>query len=618
MKHNHVFIYLLILFFLAKSVCFALDKSTELEALKENLLKAPDSSNNTIILQKISNLFFERKDYSGFVDYLYSVKDSREFTCPELIYYYISLTRVEELRYLDSIDDWGKYYELVYDYHQEIDESAKKIQELCPNSELSVDAQYLNWLVKSDEETKDKLTAQKILTQITADYARTYADVKKLKEVADALENENNPKAAEQVYNIYIGQVIENLPRGGEEQILILADDVFISGNYVLAKILYHRFFDLIKDNFPKDRLKERISKVALKFQGNGWSEGKDGEFAEELYSRWEDLYGMSSFDEHSLYNRADNLYKLKNYDAVIFLYEQMIEKFSKSEFIPEVCFRSGIIYLYQNKNIEQAEKCWNRVLSDYKESYFAAPSAYQLAVLTQHQGERNAVPLYKTARMLSRDKMLTKKIDGLIDQESKNSAVEYEMLEFMNTVFNTPQDLSTISTRMSVSTAKTFAGNLVNFSVVAQDYGLGSVQPAFNFQWGGDIGAEQSAGESFNMIYETSGIKFLNVIAEYENRRGWDFQDLIVYELRIVSNPPAISIDKEIALIAEIIPPIVDLPQIDYNWEVTPGRDKAYTGKTVKYKFDTPGLYKINLKISFESKVITTQTIEVMVTAED
>ncbi|MFH1777051.1 MAG: tetratricopeptide repeat protein [Candidatus Omnitrophota bacterium] len=161
-------------------------------------------------LEEQSEIYFSRDDYDGFIEYLNSIDITKENILAAYRNYYLALTYMKKIEYLDKREDWERFYKVKGKYCKEVSNLTIQFSSLSASEELIIDFLYLNWAIHEKAEYREY--AAQAFTKLKKrlfDYAISTGDYKKLKEIADRIESEIGGNFSSKFFQKYIMQLVK-------------------------------------------------------------------------------------------------------------------------------------------------------------------------------------------------------------------------------------------------------------------------------------------------------------------------------------------------------------------------------------------------------------------------
>jgi tetratricopeptide (TPR) repeat protein len=246
--------------------------------------------------------------------------------------------------------------------------------------------------------------------------------------------------------------------------------------------------------------------------------------YAERVFKKIEETGGKEAFDEGLTYLRAFNLEKMKDYIPAREVYMDLASRFPKSAHIDEADFKTGIIYTYVARDINNGRLYFEK-LANNKETLSpqAISSLYQLGLLAQWQEDFAKAKEYYN-KLLERANVMPASFSesiSLAQQRLKeiegSKQIEYNLKTFMdislkkeNAGFNMSKlQLNSRPYRLKITDEST---KVTAYPFIAES---GCLQVEMQYLWSGDIGtAEVSLNESnFDTAYKQAGTRVINLV---------------------------------------------------------------------------------------------------------
>ncbi len=470
-------------------------------------------------LEKQSQDYYARHDYDGFYEYLAKLlaKDSQN---PE-IYFYLALTRQTQIEYWQDIKNWEGVYDKAPAYRGEITKNLEEAQGLIKyNPVLLLEIKYLEYKnVKGDSPDKASEAFDGLLN-IAVTSSASEGLVSKIKEIADELSALEDKSFARRLYAVYADKISEaNL---STEQLKAIGAGFLEEKNIYLAKTI----FDAYLKKVPQDPklLAGSIVSIADKFADNGWKEGLDPFYAEELYTRAAALGGAGAFEAESQYLRAFNLERMKNYKQSFKEYKKFLDAYPESSRLPEVYFRLGVLAAYAQKDIPSAQAYFLKIRDEFPQDVLCVYGLYQLGLLKQWKEDfpeaKKSYELCLSGAQeagfdMDRAKtvLLAKERLREIDE---GKSFKYSLKLFFEETFKEAAGEAPfgLSVDLTARPSKAHLEKHVKYEVTTSNPQTGCMMPLYSYEWSGETGGMSNIPNSPELItvYARPGIKVVQV----------------------------------------------------------------------------------------------------------
>lgn len=138
----------------------------------------------------------------------------------------------------------------------------------------------------------------------------------------------------------------------------------------------------------------------------------RDYSRAIEFYQRL--LNDLSSGGDRYLYEIADCYFRLDNYTQARIELDTLLENYPQSRLLPDVLYRKGGLHLLE-KQLEQARRNWQRLVTDYPDSDYTVQAKFNLAKLLEEQDLlEDALEQYRRLNGFPQQKLVQDKIEHL------------------------------------------------------------------------------------------------------------------------------------------------------------------------------------------------------------
>ncbi|MDD5108549.1 MAG: hypothetical protein PHC29_03455 [Candidatus Omnitrophica bacterium] len=458
--------------------------------------------------------------YNEFIDFLSNFKE-KDLVNQLCLNYYKAQARYLQLKYLEEKQSWDDYFTNGNSYRQQLEQSAQKvISQAQTDNPLRLKARLLLWQYHhGQQDVLAQAALDDLLTDVGA-YAKDERNPGLIKNIADTLLAGEEKSKARQIYKLYVDQLIAG--EITDAQLKSIAGASYKEGNVELAEVLYNIYINICIEKISKtlepEKFIQELFEVASLFvykpQGL-----YDMAYAEEIYSKIEGLGKADVFNQTTIYLRAFNLEKLRDYKGAIKLYLQLIQLYPDSKIFDEANYKIAMINAYVFSNIKEAKKYFNILAAKQEFSPHVISSLYQLGLLAQWEGDlvkakeyyelllKNAVDQYPS--VVDRAKERLKEIQ-------ENKQLDYNLKTFLDLCFKNENSLSEMGKaelKSSSYVLKKGEPVTVFSSVNMPQSGCNQVQ--LQYLWSGDIGDVISPvnNDSLQCNYSDPGTKAINMV---------------------------------------------------------------------------------------------------------
>ena len=469
-------------------------------------------------LEAMRDTYFRENKYSEFVEYLKSFP-KKDAQLSYQISYYIALSRYQQLKHLEKIQNWDEYFNLGNSYREELtNEIAKVIDSTDAMDSLHIYARCLLWRFHKDQNDGFEDKARRDLINAVIEYAKNNVDTQPVKYVADIFSEYKNLSEARRIYSIYAKRLIEATTDSGK--LKQAAQDAYQKGNLSLARLIYDAYIEQITKSFPEDKLISELISLAEDFAYK--DEGfYDVEYASRLFSKLEEITSSAVFDEQLSYSRAYNSEKAKEFSQAIDQYSFLAENFPQSQYYDETLLKIGLLYAYALKDTDKARSYFEKLSDSQKISPQVISAIYQLGLISQWQEDFTQAEKYY-------QKLLEKAEGSFLDIQSlakerlteikdKSGRIEYNLKTFLDISLSSikqfPLNLRQIE--LSVKPFKVKKGQTTKVTSSTYLPSTGCLAVEITYLWSGDLGESiPGTGQvEFSTSYSFSGTKIINLV---------------------------------------------------------------------------------------------------------
>jgi len=485
---------------------------------------------NCLGIQELEIKFLAVNQYNEFIAKLEGLneKDQANQLC---INYYKAHARYLQLKYLEEKQSWDDYFANGNTYREQLVQNAQQvIAQADVYDPLKVKSRLLLWQFHNGQQ--DAFAAQ-ALDDLILDintYAKASVDPDLIKEIANDLFATGEKVRARQIYKLYIDQLVAGKITNLE--LKNIAAGFYKESNLELAESVYNIYIEKISENLPVEKLIPELFEIASLFvyqpHGDGLAFASqshnpaglyDMAYAEEIYAKIEGLAWKGAFNQETIYLRALNLEKLRDYKKAGEFYSQLQQLYPDSKYFDEASYKVGMINAYALANMNEAKKNFQILTGKMVVSPHVVSSFYQLGLLAQWENDLvKAKEYYDLLIKAAVDKYTTlvaQAKDRLSEiQESKQ--LSYNLKSFLDLALkneNQPAEMGKAEVKSSVYVLavdqKADISSLVNMPQ------SGCNQIELQYLWSGDLGtaAPSALDASFATSYSDAGTKAVNVV---------------------------------------------------------------------------------------------------------
>jgi hypothetical protein len=494
---------------------FAQDNA-QVISLSKQIVEAKTNSSLYAPFEELSNIYYKDNKYSEFADFLKSLSNKNKISEP-FINYYIALSRLNQLKYLEEKQLWDEYFAQGNNYREELAASSKSCLDKTTALEpLNIYARLLIWQFHKGQQDVFAEESLASLMDSVKEFAGSAKDLKPVKYAADTLlANEEKAKSKE-LYRIYAKDTVSLGMK--DDELLNAAAGFFKEGNLELSQTLYDAYIARITKSWPKEKLLPALIDIAKKFAYK--DEGaSDALFAERLFKKTEELGGKEVFDQELMYLRAFNLEKAKEYSLAKEIYLELAKRFDKSSLYDEAIFKAGIINTYVEADAKAGKVNFETLAK--KEGVLSSQiisSLYQLGLLSQWDNDFDKAKEYY-------NQLISKAADNFQDtvaqarerlkEIEENKALDYNLKTFLDLSLkeNAVYNMAKSDLKSSVYNLKPGQEGAISSAVSLPESGC--MQVELQYLWSGNTGSTKptSKQSAFSTSYVSPGTKEINLV---------------------------------------------------------------------------------------------------------
>ncbi|MDD5120739.1 MAG: hypothetical protein PHR84_05465 [Candidatus Omnitrophica bacterium] len=469
-------------------------------------------------LEELKIKYLKNNQYNEFVEFLHKSKDKTSQNC---VNYYKAFARYAQLKYLEEKQLWDDYFTNGNTYRDQIESNAKKVISSVDNANcLRPQSRLLLWQFYFDQQSTFTQQALDDLITDSGSYAKEANDPALIKKVADKLLEYNEKPGSREIYKLYVNQLVKG--RISLSELKDIGAEFYKDGNLDLAQTVYDIYIEKITKELPQDKLVPELFEIAGLFVYK--AEGLfDMAYAENIYSKIEQIVPKDAFGQEEIYLRAFNLEKYKEYQKAGGLYLKLIELYPETKHYDEAVYKIAMINAYAllpaPANLAEARKYLGLLASKTVFTPQVIKSFYHLGLFAQWEGDnaiakdyyslllKNAADSYPSITSQARERL--KEIE-------ENKEMEYNLKTFLDLSLKSDSSLIELgkaelksSSYMLVKNKEFTASSLVSMP----QSGCNQVQ--LQFLWSGDLGGADPGVEQSNFegAYPDTGTKEVNVV---------------------------------------------------------------------------------------------------------
>ncbi len=481
-------------------------------------------------IEESKSKYLAANQYNEFVGFLDTFKE-KDKVDPLCLKFYKAQTRYLQLKYLEEKQSWDDYFANGSNYRQQLEQNAQKVIDQADTvNPLRLKARLLLWQFHyGQQDAFAQASLDDLLTDLNA-YAGVKSDPELIKNIADSLLAGEEKTRARQIYKLYVDQLVAG--KITDAQLKSVGAGFYKEGNVELAQAVYNIYMERISKTLAPEKLVQELFEIASFFvykpEGNGLASASqshkqaglhDLAYAEEIYAKIEGLESKNAFNQETIYLRAFNLEKLRDYQGAEKLYLQLIRLYPDTKHFDEAAYKIGMIEAYALANINAARKYFEMLAAKTVFSPQVISSFYQLGLLAQWEGNlvkakeyyglllKNSADSYVTAMALIKDRL--KEIE-------ENKQLDYNLKTFLDLSLKNANPLvETGKAELKSSSYLLDKDQKATISSLVQMPQSGCNQVELQYLWSGDLGGASPAvtDGSFQCAYPDAGTKTINIV---------------------------------------------------------------------------------------------------------
>ena len=510
------------------------------------------SSSRCANFEELKIKYFKANQYSEFIGFLDNFRNKDKQTRP-CINYYKALARYSQLKYLEEKQSWDDYFANGNDYRSQIIESAKKVvAETTAGDWLRSKIRFLLWQFHRGQQD---VFSEQALTDLMADvnaYAKESNGPMLIKDIADSLLASEEKAKAKELYKLYVDKFL--LSATADAQIKAVAAGFYKEANLELAQTVYDIYIERVSKSLSLEKLIPELFEIASMFVYKA-SGLHDMTYAEKIYTRIEGLAPLevraigaaitsgdllltglgqkNAFNQGTIYLRAFNLEKMKDYKKAAELYLQLIQLYPETKYFEEAVYKIAMINAYVSADIKEARNYFEKLTAKPKISPQRTSGFYQLGLLAQWEGDKAQARDYYNALIKdSGDNQPVTVAPGLIGaagtrscaalagerlkEIEENKPLSYNLRTFLDASFkDADASLEMSRSALEPSVYILEKGQKVTVSSVVNLPESGCSQVEVQYLWSGNLGGANPGvtDADFQGSYPDAGTKEINLI---------------------------------------------------------------------------------------------------------
>ncbi len=550
--------------------------------------------------------FVSKEDFIGLMDYFNRIKI--ESLSPDetfLVEYYSTLTKSLYLDDLEKKEKWQDFYNNMDELDEQIIEAAAKYADAQINSEL-IDLQYL--AQKAYLRDEDEQAAQEVFDNFVNNvisYTEKTGDITKFQEVAKIIAADGRKRHLNQLFVVYKDYLIaNNADASSGQRLKELADEYLRAGQTDMAIVIYGHYIDFTLQKYEKAEAKEALMSICDKFRDHGFNAALDADFAEQIYTKLEKSFGPEVFLGTEIFKRGLNLEALGDYRRAQEEYKNCTKKAGQSQFLAEVYTRLGILNIFYQGNVDIGLRYLEKVSTEFADSDYADFCAYQAGLVLQYKKEvQKASEIYN--KLINKDSIFSAQAVERKQEIDNETGLKQELADPFDMMFGAQG--SNIVMSLKSLPNRGFSNKDILWQATAQDFSVGTIQPAFKYEWFGAKGLNDSPGNvtEFKTTYDSVMPKLVCLIAKTPGSENAICRSVWIHDI-IIDAPKVIKVGQLFKCSAKIYPSTIQEEDIQWSWSIQGQKQIDFKGKSFDYVFEQPGRYNAEMLISIKDEQVS------------
>ncbi|MFA6358377.1 MAG: tetratricopeptide repeat protein [Candidatus Omnitrophota bacterium] len=467
-------------------------------------------------IEEIKSKYFAQNQYNEFIDELNNFKSQDNQILPCLDYYK-ALGRYQQLKYLEEKQSWDDYFANGNVYREQIVENTKKVlEQVSSSSSLKLKSRLLLWQFHHDQQDAFNDQALVDLMAELDAYAKEASDPVLIKDIADKLSAYEEKSKAKLAYKLYVDKLVAG--QITEAQLKKIAADFYKDGNLELSMDIYDVYIEKISKTLAPEKFIQELFEIASLFvyKPQGFF---DMGYAENIYSKIEALKQDNAFNQESIYLRAFNLEKFRDYKKAAELYAQLIKNYPGTKHYDEAVYKIAMINAYALADLVKAKEYFGILAVKATFSPHVISSIYQLGLLAQWGGDlKPAQDYYNQLLKKSADNYVSITADAKerLKEIEENKPLSHNLKTFLDLSSNSNNALIEVGkTELKVSNYILEKNQKFTISSLISMPQSGCNQVQLQYLWSGQLGGSSLGAEEgdFEGAYSDAGTKAVNII---------------------------------------------------------------------------------------------------------
>lgn len=467
-------------------------------------------------IEELKSKYFAQNQYNEFIVELNNLKN-KDKQIQSCLDYYKALSRYQQLKYLEEKQLWDDYFANGNTYRDQIVENVKKVIDQVEGGDpLKPKSMLLLWQFHHDQQDAFSETALGDLMAELNVYAKEATDSELIKDIADKLLAYEEKSNARLAYKLYVNKLASG--RMTETELKKAAAGFYKDGNLELSMSVYDVYIEKISSLAPSDELIKELFEIASLFvyKPQGFY---DMAYAEKIYSKIEALGLKNVFNQGTIYLRAFNLEKLKDYKKAGELYLELAQNYPATSHYDEAVYKIAMINAYASGNLAEARKYFGILTAKTVFSPQVISGFYQLGLLAQWEGDLAAAKDYYNLLLKnSADNYpsVTAQAKDRLKEIQENKEISYNLKAFLDLSLKKDNALLELNrTELQASNYILEKSQKLTVSSLVNMPQSGCNQVELQYLWSGDLGGANPAvtESNFQCAYSDSGTKEINIV---------------------------------------------------------------------------------------------------------
>ncbi len=446
-----------------------------------------------------------------------------------------ALAGYNTLKELEETQEWNKYFQIKDDLMKEIDNSLNKALDLAkqdPANPYSLEAAFLNWTLRKNENAYSRQTALQDLLAMVKDFAQATKHPEPIKDIADKLKKEELETYSDNLYVLYVEKL--KVARSSEE-LLFMANVAVKENNSSLAQLLFGAYLDVFTYKTGEEYIDSLASIIRIFADDGTGLNSRDSEYAEALFKRAE----IPKFQDKGLgadlqYLRGYNLERMKDYKNASKQYKVFLTRFNNDKRAQEVSFRLAIIYLYMLNNQKDALGLLEKVIKEPGDTNLVISGLYHLGLYWQYNNDKENARKYYGQIIDIIDKnpsLICNEIRGLVDKRlseiEEARGIEFNLKNFLDASLYSAnneklqEQYSVGNVKFYAEPGKVFSNNAVTIKANTYVDKIGCFAQEVRYIWGVDVqdNLTSSDKDEWTAIFPCPGIKVVFLVTSSSSK---------------------------------------------------------------------------------------------------